>query len=52
MSYDPGAIPMWSQCGGASYVGPGICSAGGECVYVNEHYSSCQPIGRAVVVCS
>ncbi|KAF8055163.1 hypothetical protein FPV67DRAFT_869289 [Lyophyllum atratum] len=47
-----GGVEMWQQCGGNTYPGSTTCVSGGECVYVNEHYSSCQPISSAVVRCS
>ncbi|RDB18104.1 hypothetical protein Hypma_000449 [Hypsizygus marmoreus] len=45
-------VPMWAQCGGQSYKGSTMCVSGGQCVYVNEHFSSCQPIPYTVVRCS
>eukprot|EP00913_Durusdinium_trenchii_P032669 g30578.t1 len=37
------AAAAWSQCGGAKWKGATTCTAGNECVKVDDWYSQCRP---------
>lgn len=43
-----GTIPEWAVCGGSIFSGADTCSTGLTCVYVNQHWSSCQKIQQLV----